>query len=78
MGLVMENKKFSLYATLTATNLARSRKSVPTSITLDIWETIKKDLGHDASGSKVFYAIIQKQQQFNSSAVCMLVQALQK
>ena len=48
------------------------------SITLELWDTIKKYLGYNNSGTEVFYDIIQKQQQVNYFAVCALVQSLQK
>ena len=59
-------------------NISWVGKSVLTSITIEIWENIKKDLRYDASVSEVFCTIIQKQQQVNSSAVCALDQSLQK
>ena len=49
-----------------------------TSITLELWKNTEKDLGYYTSGPKVLYAITIKQQQVNYSAVCTLVQALQK
>ena len=48
------------------------------SITLELWETIKKDLGYNASGPEVFCAITQNQQLVNFSAVRALFQALKK
>ena len=48
------------------------------SITLELWETIGKDFGCDASVPEVFCAIIQKQQQVNYYAVHTLAQDLQK
>ena len=59
-------------------NIAWSRKAVLASIRIELWETNEKDLGYDASGPEVFFAIIQKQKQVNSSAICVLVQTLQK
>ena len=59
-------------------NITWRRKALLESITLEIWDTIKKDLGYNATGPKVFCAIIQKQQLVNSSDVCTLVQASQK
>ena len=59
-------------------NIILSVKAVITSITIEMWDTIEKYLGYDASGSEVFFSIIQKQQQVNCSAVCALVQALEK
>ena len=57
-------------------NIAWIRKSVLVSITLELWETIKKDPGYDASGPEFFCSIIQNQQRVNSSAICALIQAL--
>ena len=59
-------------------NISWSGSYVLGSITLKLWETIEKDLRYNTSRIEVFCAIVQKQQQVNSSVVCSLVQALQK
>ena len=58
-------------------NLSWIGKCVLASIMLELWDTIEKDLGYDASIPEFFCAIIQKQQQVNSSAVRTLFRALQ-
>ncbi len=57
-------------------NLKWSGKAVMNSITLDLWETIEKDVGIGANGPLTYAAVIAKIQQVSSSAVRLLVDKL--
>ena len=57
-------------------NLKWSGKAIMNSITLELWETIEKDLGADADGPEVFGTIISKLQQVNAASVRALVDKL--
>jgi hypothetical protein len=57
-------------------NLKWSGKAILNSMTLPLWETVKKDLGVDASGPESFAAVVYKLQQASSAAVCTLVDEL--
>jgi hypothetical protein len=57
-------------------NLKWSGKAILNSVTLPLWETVKKDLNVDASGPKAFAAVVYKLQQVSSPAVCTLVDEL--
>jgi hypothetical protein len=57
-------------------NLKWSGKAILNSVTLPLWETVKKDLGVDASGPKAFVAVVYKLQQVSSATVWALVDGL--
>ena len=54
--------KFLPICNFECNNLAWGGKDVLVSIKLDIWETIKKYLGYNASSPDFFCAVIQKKQ----------------
>ena len=45
-------------------------------ISLEIWQTIEKDIGFNPSVPEAFAAVVYKLQQVNSAAICMLVEEL--
>ena len=53
-------------------------KSILTSITLELWDTIENDIRYDASRPEVFCAIIHRHEHVNCYVVCDLFQSLQK
>jgi hypothetical protein len=58
-------------------NLKWSEKVILNSVTLSLWETVKKDLVVDASGPKSFSrTVVYKLQQVSSTPVCVLVDEL--
>jgi hypothetical protein len=57
-------------------NLKWSSKAVMNSIGLDLWETIKKDVGIGANAPLTYAAVIAKIQQVSASAVQSLVEKL--
>jgi hypothetical protein len=59
-------------------NLRWSGKAVLNSVSLELWETVEKDLGADAVGPEVFTAVVYKLQQVSSAAVRSLVDDLKK
>jgi hypothetical protein len=54
-------------------NLKWSGKAILNSVTFALWETVKKDLGVDASGPEAFTTVVYKLQQVGSAAVHALV-----
>jgi hypothetical protein len=54
-------------------NLVWSDIEIIASISIELWEVIKKDLGYDATGPEVFNAVVRKQQQVNASSGPALV-----
>ena len=60
-GVGYWNENFLPVCNLDCDNLDWSGKAVPLAITLEIWETIEKYLGYNASGPEVFCDIIQNQ-----------------
>ena len=77
MGVVYRKVKFLPICTFNCNNLYWNRKALLVSIVLQLWETINKYLGYNASGTDILCAITQKHQQVNSFIVHVLVQALQ-
>jgi hypothetical protein len=57
-------------------NLKWSGKAIMNSISLDLWETIEKEVGVGASGPMTYAAVICKIQHVTSSAICSLVEKL--
>ena len=58
-------------------NLKWSGKAITQSISLELWETIEKDLGCIPSGPEAFASVVYKLQQVNSTTVFLLVKELQ-
>ena len=57
-------------------NLRRSGKAIMASVTLELWEGLKKTLGTDPTGPEYFFAGIGNLQQANSAASRTLVEEL--
>ena len=58
-------------------NLKWSGKAIMQSISLELWETIKKDLDCNPSGPEAFAAVVYKLQEVNLDAVCLLIEEIQ-
>jgi hypothetical protein len=59
-------------------NLKWSGRAIMNSISLDLWETIEKDVGVGANGPVTYAAVISKIQQVSASSVRSLVDKLKK
>ncbi len=59
-------------------NLKWSGKAIMNSISLDLWETIEKDVGVGSNGPVTYAAVISKIQQVSASSVRALVDNLKK